>query len=71
MPKRYSACAVLAWAAKRWSHAQVLKIHIERSNAKELSRVLTCSKTNYLARLEEVWRMVPLSLLAPYAGGPV
>ena len=50
------SCAVLAWAAKRWSRARLLKIDILQDNAKELSQALACSKTNDLARLEEVCR---------------
>ena len=59
------SCAVLVWAAKRWSHARLLKIDIMKENAEELSQVLACSsKTNDLARLEEVCHVVHLSVLA-------
>ena len=60
--ERCPSCAVLAWAAKRWSCARVLKIHILQENAKELSQVLRCSNTNDLARLEEVCHLVPLTV---------
>ena len=49
---------MLAWAAKRWSRARLLKIGIKQDNARELSQVLACIYNKYirndLARLEEV-----------------
>ena len=50
---------MLAWAAKRWSHARLLKIDIHARQAKELSQALACSKTDDLACLEEVCHVVP------------
>lgn len=60
---RYPSCAVLAWAAKRWSRARLLKIGIKQDNMKELSQALACAETAKLARLEEVRRWYVLRLL--------
>ena len=62
--RRYPACAELAWAAKRWSCARLLKVDIREDNAEELSQALACDETNDLACLEEVCCVVPLSVRA-------
>ena len=45
---------MLAWAAKRWSRARLLKIGIQQDNTEELLQALPISQTDKLARLEEV-----------------
>ena len=47
-------CAEVAWVAKRWSRARLLKICIQQDNTKELSQALSCHETRNLACLQEV-----------------
>ena len=45
-------CAEVAWVAKRWSRARLLKICIQQDNTKELLQALSCRETRNLACLE-------------------
>ena len=47
-------CAALAWAAKRWTRALMLKIQTWHGNVKALSMALANSQSNDLTHLEEV-----------------